>query len=80
DPARDGSRHSRRIAGGGANGGADARYGQGATRGAATGRRRGDAEPGRIQGAGGKSTKISITGGAPLVVIETEGKARGEAP
>ena len=29
--------------------------------------------------AGGKSTKISITGGAPLV-IGTEGKARSEAP
>ena len=64
----------------GASGGAGARYGQGATRGAANGCRRSDAKPGRIQVTGGKSTKISITGGALLVVIGTEGKAGGGAP
>jgi hypothetical protein len=45
-------------------------------------RRRRDALPGAIRWQRPDtepSTKISITGGAPLVVIGTERKARGEA-
>jgi hypothetical protein len=43
----------------------------------AIGWQRPDTEPGKSEAD--KSTKISITGGAPLVVIRTERKALGEA-